>query len=74
MGAIMNIYVVNSDPKNTKFRKEFDDENEARNYASKKSMQHVDLTFSIIRKEPKFDDEEVPAIAIYKSGTVVELG
>lgn len=36
-------------------------------------MQHVDLTFSIIRKEPKFDDEEVPAIAIYKSETVVEL-
>ncbi|HAT1900339.1 hypothetical protein SCM19_04225 [Legionella pneumophila serogroup 1] len=67
----MYIYVVNSDPKNTKFRKEFDDENEARNYASKKSMQHVDLTFSIIRKEPKFDDKEVPAIAIYKTGGAV---
>ncbi|HHT0593547.1 TPA: hypothetical protein ACTXXA_001457 [Legionella anisa] len=66
----MYIYVVDSEPKNTKFRKEFNSENEARDYASKKSMQYLKLPFSIIKKEPKFDDEEVPVIAIYKSGAV----
>lgn len=67
----MYIYVVDSEPKNTKFRKEFNTEDEARDYASKESMRHVKLPFSIIKKEPKFDDEEVPVIAIYKSGTVI---
>jgi hypothetical protein len=67
----MYIYVVDSEPKNTKFRKEFNSEYEARDYASKKSMQHVKMPFSVLKKEPKFDDEEVPVIAIYKSGSVI---